>query len=98
MHAYKEQLPVFGQFISVITGCCYSIENVTIILFKNGFRHTYTHKKKMKIRKIEKIFAAAKNTERVFSFRYSEYSEGVPDQWNILEQCAVFFRTCSGCS
>ena len=20
------------------------------------------------------------------------------DQWNIWEQCAVFFRTCSGCS
>ena len=33
-----------------------------------------------------------------YSFRYSEYSEHVLDQWNISEQCAVFFRTCSGCS
>ena len=34
----------------------------------------------------------------VYSFRYSEYSERVLDQWNISEQCAMFFRTCSGCS
>ena len=35
---------------------------------------------------------------RAYFFRYSEYSERVLDQWNISEQCAVFFRTCSGCS
>ena len=35
---------------------------------------------------------------RAYSFRYSEHSERFLDQWNILEHCAVFFRTCSGCS
>ena len=33
-----------------------------------------------------------------YSFRHSEYSECVLGQWNISEQCAVFFRTCSGYS
>ena len=35
---------------------------------------------------------------RVYSFHYCEYWECALDQWNIWEQCAVFFRTCSGCS